>query len=78
MPLRGRDDRQHGERRDEEPDDHHSELRFGVFDRRIPLPKGCASDDINASYAAGVLTVVLPAEDEAPEPVRVPIARADD
>ena len=63
-----------GERRQEEHDEHHSELRFGSFSRRIPLPKGCTGDDVTASYASGVLTVSLPAPGEVPQPTRIPIA----
>lgn len=68
----------HGERRQEEHDEHHSELRFGSFSRRIPMPKGCTGDDVTASYAAGVLTVRLPHDGEVSEPTRVPIARSGD
>lgn len=68
----------HGERRHEEHDEHHSELRFGSFSRRLPLPKGCTGEDVTASYAAGVLTVTLPADGEVPEPTRIPIARSGD
>ena len=65
-----------GERRQEEHDEHHSELRFGSFSRRIPLPKGCTGDDVTATYASGVLTVSLPADGEVPQPTRIPIARS--
>ena len=68
----------HGERRQEEHDEHHSELRFGSFSRRLPLPKGCTGDDVKASYSAGVLTVRMPADTTAPEPTRIPIARSGD
>lgn len=68
----------HGERREEQHDEHRSELRFGSFSRRIPLPKGCVGEDVKASYAAGVLTVMLPVDGEAPEPTRIPIARSGD
>ena len=68
----------HGERREEEHDEHHSEVRFGSFSRRVPLPKGCTEKDVTATYAAGVLTVSLPAVGEVPEPTRIPIARTGD
>jgi HSP20 family molecular chaperone IbpA len=68
----------HGERREEEHDEHHSELRFGSFSRRLPLPKGCTGDDVTASYASGVLTVKMPADGDVPEPTRIPIARSGD
>jgi len=66
----------HGERRHEEHDDHHSELRFGSFSRRLPLPKGSTGKDVTASYASGVLTVSIPADGEVAEPTRIPIARS--
>jgi HSP20 family molecular chaperone IbpA len=65
-----------GERRHEEHDEHHSEVRFGSFSRRIPLPKGCTGDDVTASYDSGVLTVTLPAAAEVPQPTRIPVARS--
>lgn len=68
----------HGERRQEEHDEHHSELRFGSFSRRLPLPKGCTGKDITASYASGVLTVSMPADADVPEPTRIPVARSGD
>jgi HSP20 family protein len=68
----------HGERRLEEHDEHHSEVRFGSFSRRLPLPKGCTGEDITASYASGVLTVTLPADKEVPEPTRIPVAASGD
>lgn len=68
----------HGERTQEEHDEHHSELRFGSFSRRLPLPKGCTGKDVTASYASGVLTVTLPTDGEAVTPTRIPIARSGD
>lgn len=67
-----------GARRHEEHDEHHSEVRFGSFSRRLPLPKGCTGDDVTASYDSGVLTVTLPADGEVPQPTRIPIARSGD
>ena len=68
----------HGERREEQHDAHRSELRFGSFSRRVPLPKGCTGEDVKASYASGVLTVSLPTDGEPPEPTRIPISRSGD
>jgi HSP20 family molecular chaperone IbpA len=65
-----------GERREEQHDEHRSELRVGSFSRRLPLPKGCAGEDVKATYAAGVLTVTIPVDGEVPEPTRIPIARS--
>lgn len=68
----------HGERHQEERDALHSEVRFGSFSRRLPLPKGCTGEDITASYASGVLTVSLPTGAEVAEPTRIPVARSGD
>lgn len=65
-----------GERRQEQHEEHHSELRVGSFHRRLPLPKGCTGDDVKASYAAGVLTVSVPTDGAVPEPTRIPVARS--
>src|SRR5512139_58574 len=56
---------------EEQHERHHSEVRFGSFSRRVPLPKGCTEKDVKATYAAGVLTVSLPAAGEVPEPTRI-------
>jgi HSP20 family protein len=66
----------HGERREEHHDKHHSEVRYGSFSRQFQLPKGCKSDDVSATYAAGVLQVSLPVADVVAEPTRIPSARA--
>jgi HSP20 family molecular chaperone IbpA len=68
----------HGERRQEEHDEHHSELRFGSFSRRLPLPRGCSGEDVTASYASGVLTVSVPADAKVSDPTPIPIARTGD
>ena len=64
----------HGERREEQHDKHHSEVRYGSFSRQFQLPKGCKSDDVSATYSAGVLQVSLPVGGVAAEPTRIPIA----
>lgn len=68
----------HGERREEEHDEHHSEVRFGSFSRRLPLPRDCSGDDVTASYSSGVLTVSLPINEQVTEPARIPVARTGD
>lgn len=42
-----------------------SEFRSGTFQRSISLPCPVKSDDVTASYNAGMLTITLPKADEA-------------
>lgn len=49
-----------GERRAEEHDEHHTEIRYGSFERVIALPPGTTPQDVNAEYVDGVLTVSMP------------------
>lgn len=37
-----------------------SEFRYGSFMRQIELPTGCSAEDIEASYADGILEVTVP------------------
>jgi len=65
----------HGERREEEHEKHRSEVRFGSFTRSFTLPSGCQTDQVTASYEAGVLQVSLPIKASATRPIEVPVAR---
>lgn len=48
------------------------EFSFSSFKRLFTLPKTVNSDDINATYEAGVLTLTLPKKEEAlPKPKRL-------
>jgi len=49
-----------GERRAEEHDEHHTEIRYGSFERVISLPPGTTPQDVSAEYINGVLTVSMP------------------
>lgn len=49
-----------GERRAEEHDEHHSEIRYGSFERVISMPPGTTPQDVSAEYVDGVLTVSMP------------------
>mgnify|MGYP001117227088 CR=1 FL=1 len=40
-------------------DYYHSEIRFGSFRRIIPLPEGVDTENVEAEYANGVLTLRL-------------------
>lgn len=44
----------------EDKDFYRMESSYGSFERRLPIPEGVTEDDIVATYADGVLEVVLP------------------
>ncbi len=67
-----------GERRAERSDDVDGvlvrELRYGAFRREFALPETASTDQVEASYDAGMLTVrVRDVVGAKPEPVRVPV-----
>jgi HSP20 family protein len=39
---------------------HITERAYGIFERAIPLPRNVDSDNANANYKNGVLTITLP------------------
>lgn len=55
---------------------HLRERRFGSFSRSLSLPSSINSDQIKASYEAGVLTLHLPKTPEA-KPRRIEIQSSD-
>lgn len=67
----------HGERREEEHDHGHSEVRYGSFTRSVRLPKGAHTDEVVARYDAGVLEVTVPVEGAPAEPIKVAVQRAE-
>ncbi|WP_328940975.1 Hsp20/alpha crystallin family protein [Streptomyces sp. NBC_00250] len=59
-------------------DKEHSEFRYGSFRRTVRLPGTIPADDVEASYADGILTIRIPMPDEETTSVRtVPVKRAD-
>ena len=44
---------------------HRREVRYGSFSRSFTLPADVKADESKASYANGVLTIVLPKEEKA-------------
>jgi HSP20 family protein len=48
------------EKRTEEKGYFRSELQYGQFQRRIPLPVSVKHDQVQAEFKAGVLTLTLP------------------
>lgn len=68
--------RMRGERRSEEHEGHRSEIKYGTFDRVLPLPLGTRPGDITATYDHGVLTVSLPSGGPQ-EATTIPISRPE-
>jgi len=68
--------RLHGQRRAEEHDRYHTEIRYGSFERVLTLPAGTYAEDVSAEYADGVLTVSVPAATTA-EPQTVPVTHRE-
>jgi HSP20 family protein len=66
-----------GERRDEQHDNTHSEVRYGSFTRSIRLPKGADANDVTARYDAGVLVVSVPMTEAPVPPIKVAVQRAE-
>ncbi|MCX5230402.1 Hsp20/alpha crystallin family protein [Streptomyces sp. NPDC087219] len=59
-------------------DKEHSEFRYGSFRRTVRLPATIPADDVEASYADGILTIRVPMPDEETTSVRtVPVKRTD-
>ncbi|MFE2561775.1 Hsp20/alpha crystallin family protein [Streptomyces sp. NBC_00090] len=59
-------------------DKEHSEFRYGSFRRTVRLPGTIPADDVEASYADGILTIRVPMPDEETTSVRtVPVKRTD-
>ncbi|MGW5781677.1 Hsp20/alpha crystallin family protein [Streptomyces sp. NPDC003863] len=59
-------------------DKEHSEFRYGSFRRTVRLPATIPADDVEASYADGILTIRIPMPDETPKTGRtIPVKRAD-
>ena len=64
-----------GERREEEQDKRHHEIRYGEFVRTVRLPEGARTDDVEATYEDGLLMVRVPVRTDARQTQTVPIAR---
>ncbi|WMX48442.1 Hsp20/alpha crystallin family protein [Streptomyces roseicoloratus] len=58
-------------------DKEHSEFRYGSFRRTVRLPATIPSDDVDASYKDGILTIRVPMPEEKAETRRtIPVRRA--
>ncbi|GAA3047251.1 Hsp20/alpha crystallin family protein [Streptomyces roseofulvus] len=65
---------EHGESTE---DKDHSEFRYGVFRRTVRFPDPIPADDVEASYADGILTVRVPTPAREARAARtIPVRRA--
>lgn len=60
----------------EEKDRYRTEFKYGSFTRTVPLPAGVTAEDVDASYADGILTVRVPMDTGTSEATKVPIKRS--
>jgi HSP20 family molecular chaperone IbpA len=67
----------HGERREEEHENGHSEVRYGSFTRSLRLPQGASAADVQARYDAGVLEVTVPMKEAPAQSIKVAVQRAE-
>ena len=52
------------------------EVRYGSFERVLPLPEGVSESDISADYKDGILEIRIPlAEPPVSEPTRITVTR---
>jgi HSP20 family protein len=54
---------------------YRSEFRYGRFTRSVPLPPGATEEDVEASYADGILEVRIPIAAESTGARRIPVSR---
>jgi HSP20 family protein len=66
------------EKRESEKTDHfRREIRYGSFERSLPLPEGIKAEDLKATYRDGVLELSAPMPKEvAPKEVKVQVEGA--
>ena len=62
------------EREEEKQTRHHTEFRYGVFQRSVQLPESANADKIHAHYRKGILEIVMPLTAKA-EPKQIAIAK---
>lgn len=66
-----------GERKDEQRDRSRHEMHYGSFTRSVHLPRRARTDDIAATYTAGVLEVRVPLELPTEEPHKITVQRTE-
>jgi HSP20 family protein len=72
LVVQGRRRREARERRTYQ----HMEIDYGAFTRRIRLPEPVDTEEAQATYARGLLSIHLPVATRTSGPVRVPITTA--
>ncbi|TCN42468.1 HSP20 family molecular chaperone IbpA [Rhodococcus sp. SMB37] len=65
------------ERSEEKSEGGHSEFSYGSFRRSVPLPAGAKEDDIEATYAKGILTVTVGLGDSSDASRKIDVKNAD-
>lgn len=65
------------ERTDKKSDNGHSEFTYGSYRRSVTLPRGAKDDDIDASYAQGILTVSVGIGDTDSSAKKIEVKKAD-
>lgn len=61
------------ERQEEHEGRHHTEFRYGSYERHLRLPDNIKEDEIKATYDAGILTVKVPLKEAKTAGRRVPV-----
>ena len=65
------------ERTEEKAENGRSEFSYGSFHRSVTLPRGAKEDDIDASYAKGILTVSVGLGDTDTSAKKIEVKKAD-
>ena len=65
------------ERQEETRERNRREFQYGSFTRSVALPAGTRTEDIQASYADGVLELRAPVDVGADEPTHIPVQRPE-
>jgi HSP20 family protein len=55
---------------------YHSEVRYGMYSRTLPLPAGASEEDVEATYHDGVLEVRLPVGEPPTQARKIPVKRS--
>ena len=61
------------ERQEQREGRHHSEFRYGSYERHLRLPENVKEDEIKATYDKGILTITMPFQEAKEATRRVPV-----
>jgi HSP20 family protein len=73
LTLQGERKSEHEEKKD---DMHRTEIRYGHFYRRVPLPEGASIDEARAKFDDGVLEITVPVPQRESQRRQIPIQKA--